>query len=155
MTFITLLAALLFGSTALFAQGPADKPSVVWKVTSEPVSGQTYKLTFTGRIEAGKHIYGIETEEGNPTGVDYVTDLTAGELVEASEKRDYRGEPVFFDKVVLTQEVTVEGAETVEGSVYWQACTDEMCSFPEEQEFTVALVEGAGAHQTAIGDPEE
>ncbi len=155
MTFITLLAALLFGSTALFAQGPADKPSVVWKVTSEPVSGQTYKLTFTGRIEAGKHIYGIETEEGNPTGVDYVTDLTAGELVEASEKRDYRGEPVFFDKVVLTQEVTVEGAETVEGSVYWQACTDEMCSFPEEQEFTVALVEGAGSHQTAIGDPEE
>ena len=155
MTFITLLAALLFGSTALFAQGPADKPSVVWKVASEPVSGQTYKLTFTGRIEAGKHIYGIETEEGNPTGVDYVTDLTAGELVEASEKRDYRGEPVFFDKVVLTQEVTVEGAETVEGSVYWQACTDEMCSFPEEQEFTVALVEGAGSHQTAIGDPEE
>ena len=155
MTFITLLAALLFGSTALFAQGPADKPSVVWKVTSEPVSGQTYKLTFTGRIEAGKHIYGIETEEGNPTGVDYVTDLTAGELVEASEKRDYRGEPVFFDKVVLTQEVTVEGAETVEGSVYWQACTDEMCSFPEEQEFAVALVEGAGSHQTAIGDPEE
>ena len=155
MTFITLLAALLFGSTALFAQGPADKPSVVWKVTSEPVSGQTYKLTFTGRIEAGKHIYGIETEEGNPSGVDYVTDLTAGELVEASEKRDYRGEPVFFDKVVLTQEVTVEGAETVEGSVYWQACTDEMCSFPEEQEFTVALVEGAGSHQTAIGDPEE
>ena len=155
MTFITLLAALLFGSTALFAQGPADKPSVVWKVTSEPVSGQTYKLTFTGRIEAGKHIYGIETEEGNPTGVDYVTDLTAGELVEASEKRDYRGEPVFFDKVVLTQEVTVEGTETVEGSVYWQACTDEMCSFPEEQEFTVALVEGAGSHQTAIGDPEE
>ena len=155
MTFITLLAALLFGSTALFAQGPADKPSVVWIVASEPVSGQTYKLTFTGRIEAGKHIYGIETEEGNPTGVDYVTDLTAGELVEASEKRDYRGEPVFFDKVVLTQEVTVEGAETVEGSVYWQACTDEMCSFPEEQEFTVALVEGAGSHQTAIGDPEE
>ena len=119
MTFITLLAALLLGSTALFAQGPADKPSVTWKVTSEPVSEQTYRLTFTGRIEAGKHIYGIETEEGNPTGVDYVTDLTAGELVEASEKRDYRGEPVFFDKVVLTQEVTVDGAETVEGSVYW------------------------------------
>ena len=151
MTFITFMAALLIGSTAVFAQ----EPSVRWKVESEEVTEGTYRLTFTGRIEAGKHIYGIETEEGNPTGVDYVTDLTAGELVEASEKKNYKGEPVFFDKVVLTQEVTVDGVDQVEGSVYWQACTDEMCSFPEEQEFTVSLVQGAGSHQTEISDPEE
>ena len=150
--FLLFAAALLTG-VAVFAQ--PDKPSVTWKVSSEQVVDQTYRLTFTGAIESGKHIYGVETEEGNPTGVSYTTALTAGPLLEASEKKDYNGEPVFFGNVTLTQEVTVEaGVSTVEGSVFWQACTDEMCMFPEEQEFTVSLTVDE-AHQTAIAEPDD
>ena len=149
-----LSAAALLLSVAVFAQ--TDKASVTWKVSSEQVADQTYRLTFTGDIEKGKHIYGVETEEGNPTGVSYATALTAGPLTEASGKVDFNGEPVFFDEVTLTQEVTVEpGITQVEGSVFWQACTDEMCMFPEEQEFTVRLGAVDEAHQTAIAEPED
>ena len=149
-----LSAAALLLSVAVFAQ--TDKASVTWKVSSEQVADQTYRLTFTGDIEKGKHIYGVETEEGNPTGVSYATELTASPLTEATGKVDFNGEPVFFDEVTLMQEVTVEpGITQVEGSVFWQACTDEMCMFPEEQEFTVRLGAVDEAHQTAIAEPED
>ena len=151
--FLLFAAALLTG-VAVFAQ--PEKASVTWEVASEQVTGQTYLLTFTGNIEKGKHIYGVETEEGNPTGVSYTTPLTAGPLTEVSDKVDLNGKPVFFDSVTLTQEVTVEaGISQVEGSVFWQACTDEMCMFPEEQEFTVSLGTADPAHQTAITEPED
>ena len=62
-------AAAFFASVAVFAQ----EPSVKWKVASEEVSEGTYKLTFTGRIEDGKHIYGVNPGIGNPVEVAYST----------------------------------------------------------------------------------
>ena len=48
----------------------------------------------------------------------------------------------------------MESGNTVEGSITWQACTEDMCGFPEEYAFSVT-VGPAAAHQTAIGDPED
>ena len=155
MTILTILAALLTGAAA-FAQGFDDGPSVTWKVTSEQLSGQQFQLTFTGRIADGKHIYGINPGIGNPVEVEYSTPVTAGPLQEVTKPQPYKDDLVFFNKAVFSQEVTVEPGTTVEGTITWQSCTEDMCGFPEDYAFAVTLgTSDAAAHQTAIGDPEK
>ena len=154
-TVLTFVAALFLG-VAVFAQGSGDKPSVTWKVSSEEVSEGTYQITFKGAIEEGKHIYGVNPSMGNPTEVEYTTDVTAGPLQEVTQSETYKDDQVFFKEAVFSQEVKAEAGTTVEGSIYWQACTEDTCSFPEEYAFSVKLgAVDAAAHQTAIGDPEK
>ena len=151
-----LITAALLISVAAFAQGLGGDASATWKVESEQVSEQTWNLTFSARIVDGKHIYGLNPVVGNPFEVEYSTSVTAGPLVEVTKPELFKDEPVFFKKAVFSQEVTAEPGTTVEGALFWQACTDEMCSFPEEYAFTVTLGPAdAAAHQTAIGDPEK
>ena len=142
--------AALFASVAVFAQ----TPSATWKVASKEVSEGTYELTFSAKIEEGKHIYGVNPGLGNPVEVEYATEVTAGPLQEVTKPQPYKDDLVFFKQAVFSQEVTVDPGTTVEGSVIWQACTEDMCGFPEEYEFKVTLGDAA-AHQTAIGDPEK
>ena len=154
-TVLTFVAALFLG-VAVFAQGSGDKPSVTWKVSSEEISEGTYQITFKGAIEEGKHIYGVNPSMGNPTEVEYTTDITAGPLQEVTQSETYKDDQVFFKEAVFSQEVKAEAGTTVEGSIYWQACTEDTCSFPEEYAFSVKLgAVDAAAHQTAIGDPEK
>ena len=148
---MAVVAALLL-SVAAFAQDA----SVRWKIASEQLSEQTFKLTFSGKIEDGKHIYGINPGIGNPVEVEYSTPVTAGQLQEVTKPQQYKEDLVFFREAVFSQEVTVEPGTDVEGVIIWQACTEDMCGFPEELEFTVTLgASDAAAHQTAIGDPEK
>ena len=151
-----LVAALLLSGAAAFAQGFGDKPSATWKVSSEEVSEGTYVLTFSAKIEKGMHIYGIHPGLGNPVEVEYATPVTADSLREVTRPQTYKDDLVFFDKAVFSQQVKADPGTSVEGSVYWQACTEDMCGFPEEYAFQVALGSADGtAHQTAIGDPEK
>ena len=147
--FISAFAALLV-SVAAFAQGP----SATWKVEARKVAEQTFRVSFTGTIASGQHIYGVAPEMGLPFEVNYASDVTAGPISEESTPTDYNGEPVFFNKAVFSQEVTAPEGTKLEGTLTWQACTEDMCGFPEEYEFSVALGK-ADAHSSAIGDPEK
>jgi thiol:disulfide interchange protein DsbD len=144
-----LLVAALFVGVAAFAQ----EASVKWKVAAEQLTEQSFRITFTGTIAPGQHIYGTAPEMGMPFEVEYSSNVTAGPICEESTPTDYDGEPVFFNQAVFSQEVTAEEGTTLEGTLTWQACTDDMCGFPEEYEFSVPLGK-AGAHSSAIGDPE-
>jgi thiol:disulfide interchange protein DsbD len=137
-------------SVAAFAQGP----SATWKVEARKVAEQTFRVSFTGTIASGQHIYGIAPEMGLPFEVNYTSDVTAGPISEESTPTDYNGEPVFFNKAVFSQEVTAPEGTKLEGTLTWQACTEDMCGFPEEYKFSVALGK-ADAHSSAIGDPEK
>ena len=154
---LTFFLAALFWSVAVFAQGFGDKPSVSWKIASEQVSEQTYKITFSGQIEDGKHIYGLHPGIGNPVEVTYDTEgITAGPLQEELEPVTYKEDLVFFKKAVFSQEVTVPSGSRLDGTIIWQACSEDMCGFPEDYAFSVAVGPAEDtAHQTAIGDPEK
>ena len=147
--FLSAFAALLV-SVAAFAQGP----SATWKVEARKVAEQTFRVSFTGTIASGQHIYGIAPEIGLPFEVNYASDVTAGPISEESTPTDYKGGPVFFNKAVFSQEVTAPEGTSLEGTLTWQACTEDMCGFPEEYGFSVALGK-ADAHSSAIGDPEK
>ena len=150
MTFLAILAALLLGAAA-----SAQDASVRWKVAAEQVAEQTWKMTFSGKIEDGKHIYGVNPGIGNPVEVHYTSPVTAGPLQEVTEPQKYKDDLVFFGEAVFSQEVTAEACTTVEGTIEWQACTEDMCGFPEEQEFSLTLGAADAAHQTAIAEPED
>ena len=145
-----LVFAALFASVALFAQ----TPSATWKVASKELEEGKYELTFSAKIEDGQHIYGVNPGVGNPVEVTYSTPVTAGPLQEVTKPQPYKDDLVFFKQAVFSQEVTVDPGTTVEGTLMWQACTEDMCGFPEEYEFKVTLGD-VSAHQTAIGDPEK
>ena len=143
---ITSLAAALLTGAAVFAQ----TPSVRWNVS---VEGD--EILFTAKIPSGQHIYDTRNEF-NPTTVVFTSlegvELSGG-LEERSEASVFKGDRGFSSRAVFAQKVSGEGR--AEGIIRWQACTDEMCGMPEEEEFSVTVGAPSEVIGTAIEDPEE
>ena len=137
---MALVAALLLGSVASFAQAP--EATAKWSVSSKAVSGDVFELTFKANIEDGWHIYTID-HEYNPIVIEFASNQgysLEGDLNQVTKPSDFQGEKVFFDSVVLTQRVKLAGnAATVTGEVSWSGCNDQFCAAPESWEFSVPL----------------
>lgn len=146
---MALVAALLLGSVASFAQAP--EATAKWSVSSKAVSGDVFELTFKASIEDGWHIYTID-HEYNPIVIEFTPSegySLEGGLNQVTKPSDFQGEKVFFDLVTLTQRVKLTGNEaTVTGEVSWSGCNDRFCAAPESWEFSMPLAV-AGATQSA------
>lgn len=146
---MALVAALLLGSVASFAQAP--EATAKWSVSSKAVSGDVFELTFKASIEDGWHIYTID-HEYNPIVIEFTPSegySLEGGLNQVTKPSDFQGEKVFFDFVTLTQRVKLTGNEaTVTGEVFWSGCNDRFCAAPESWEFSMPLAV-AGATQSA------
>lgn len=146
---MALVAALLLGSVASFAQAP--EATAKWSVSSKAVSGDVFELTFKASIEDGWHIYTID-HEYNPIVIEFTPSKgysLEGGLNQVTKPSDFQGEKVFFDFVTLTQRVKLTGNEaTVTGEVSWSGCNDRFCAAPESWEFSMPLAV-AGATQSA------
>lgn len=146
---MALVAALLLGSVASFAQAP--EATAKWSVSSKAVSGDVFELTFKASIEDGWHIYTID-HEYTPIVIEFTPSegySLEGGLNQVTKPSDFQGEKVFFDFVTLTQRVKLTGNEaTVTGEVSWSGCNDRFCAAPESWEFSMPLAV-AGATQSA------
>lgn len=149
---LALVAALLLGSVASFAQAP--EATAKWSVSSKAVSGDVFELTFKASIEDGWHIYTID-HEYNPIVIEFTPSegySLEGGLNQVTKPSDFQGEKVFFDFVTLTQRVKLTGNEaTVTGEVSWSGCNDRFCAAPESWEFSMPLAV-AGATQSAASN---
>ena len=132
----------------------AQEPSVEWSARGEELGEGLFRVTLTGRIADGMHIYGL-ADAYNPTAVEWAEGtVTEGPLEALTETEAFGEDQVFFQKAVFAQNVRGEAGNTISGTVTWQACTDTQCGFPEEHKFSVKLPGAAAeAHQSAIGDP--
>lgn len=141
---IALVAALLIGSVATFAQAP--EATAKWSVSSKAVSDNVFELTFKANIEDGWHIYTIDNAY-NPIVIDFADSpeySLEGTLNQVTQPTEPKGEKVFFDSVKLTQLVKLTGSEaTVTGEVSWSGCNDQFCAAPEAWEFSVPLAADA------------
>lgn len=141
---IALVAALLIGSVATFAQAP--EATAKWSVSSKAVSDNVFELTFKANIEDGWHIYTIDNAY-NPIVIDFADSpeySLEGTLNQVTQPTELKGEKVFFDSVKLTQLVKLTGSEaTVTGEVSWSGCNDQFCAAPETWEFSVPLAADA------------
>lgn len=141
---IALVAALLIGSVATFAQAP--EATAKWSVSSKAVSDNVFELTFKASIEDGWHIYTID-HAYNPIVIEFAESpeySLEGTLNQVTQPTELKGEKVFFDSVKLTQLVKLTGSEaTVTGEVSWSGCDDRFCAAPETWEFSVPLAADA------------
>ena len=137
---MALVAALLIGSVASFAQAP--EATAKWSVSSKAVSDNVFELTFKASIEDGWHIYTID-HEYNPIVIEFTEDSgysLEGNLIQVTKPTELKGEKVFFDSVTLSQLVKLTGDKaTVTGEVSWSGCNDQFCAAPESWEFSVPL----------------
>ena len=136
--------AALCAAFGVYGQGFGQQPeTVTWKVTSEQTGPDTFKLIFTGEIAEGWHTYDIASEL-YPTDVifDEVQEgyELVGDLYPVTEPVDFEGDPVYFDKIVIGQDVRLT-AETAApgGEITWMACTETQCASPEFLKFSVKL----------------
>lgn len=141
---MALVAALLIGSVATFAQAP--EATAKWSVSSKAVSDNVFELTFKANIEDEWHIYTIDNAY-NPIVIDFADSpeySLEGTLNQVTQPTELKGEKVFFDSVKLTQLVKLTGSEaTVTGEVSWSGCNDQFCAAPETWEFSVPLAADA------------
>lgn len=141
---IALVAALLIGSVATFAQAP--EATAKWSVSSKAVSDNVFELTLKANIEDGWHIYTIDNAY-NPIVIDFADSpeySLEGTLNQVTEPTEFKGEKVFFDSVTITQLVRLTGSEAmVTGEVSWSGCDDRFCAAPETWGFSVPLAADA------------
>ncbi|MCD8313204.1 MAG: thioredoxin family protein [Bacteroidales bacterium] len=153
---ILLPLAFLLAGTAGFAQGLGlDDTTVSWRVKCEPVIDSLYKITFSGRISEGWHIYPLESDL-------YPTEFEFGEITgcrldgdpyEISIRDDLNGNPVFNEEAVFAQNVILdEPTGTVNGSITWMGCTSTQCASPEYYDFTVKIKGESDAAAPAKSD---
>ena len=150
--------AALSAAIAVSAQLPGEALSTVkWNVTWEHVSADTCRIIFNGSISEGWHTYDTRSSL-YPTDVifgenpsDYVL---SGELHEISTPVPFEGEPVFFDEIILAQDIVLTDENAaVNGEITWMACTETQCASPEFLEFEVMLSgtpRQASPHQEAV-----
>ena len=150
---VALVAALLIGSVASFAQAP--EATAKWSVSCKVVSENVYELTFKASIVDGWHIYTVD-HAYNPISIEFASDQgysLVGGLNQVTKPSDFQGEKVFFDSVTLTQRVKLTGSEaTVTGEVSWSGCNDRFCAAPESWEFSVPLAAAVPAASASSDD---
>lgn len=153
---LSLLAALAF-ALPLSGQGAGmmAEQTVDWTVGSEEISPDVYRVTLTGTILPGYHIYDTHDKYSGTELTLSGSGFIAGELQEA-EPATEEGE--FYGRAVFYFDVTMDSADpvTLEGSVIWTACRDQVCGFPEEFAFTLDFTpSGVAPARAAFTLPEQ
>lgn len=153
---LTLLAVLaialpLFGQNA----GTVADETVTWTVSSEEISRDVYRVTLEGTILPGYHIYDTHDKYSGTELTLSGSGFIAGELQEAepaTEEGEFYGRAVFYFDVMMDSADPV----TLEGSIGWTACRDQVCGFPEDYAFTLHFTphapETAGTTETLTID---
>lgn len=153
---LSLLATLAF-ALPLSGQGAGmmAEQTVDWTVDSEEISPDVYRVTLTGTILPGYHIYDTHDKYSGTELTLSGSGFIAGELQEAepaTEEGEFYGRAVFYFDVTINSTDPV----TLEGSVIWTACRDQVCGFPEEFAFTLAFTpSGAAPARAAFTLPEQ
>lgn len=153
---LSLLATLAF-ALPLSGQGAGmmAEQTVDWTVGSEEIRPDVYRVTLTGTILPGYHIYDTHDKYSGTELTLSGSGFIAGELQEA-EPATEEGE--FYGRAVFYFDVTMDSADpvTLEGSVIWTACRDQVCGFPEEFAFTLDFTpSGAAPARAAFTLPEQ
>ncbi len=166
-----LLTFVMFIFAALYTSAQIVTP-VKWDIKFNKLSDKQAEVTFSAKIEAGWHLYGLDIPEDgpNPTSVEW-TELTGVELdggltpdrAPHSEEDEMFGMTLTWwtNTVILTQKLTITDPDyiQVKGGINYNACNDEACIPPQTDRFK--FTEGApkaspaSAEQTAMQTPNQ
>ena len=140
--FITLFFALL-----AMAAGAQMQDPVHFSVSQKKVSEDIVEVTFSGKIDAGWHVYSTELPADGPISATITTETADG--AKAEGKLGHRGNEVnqydnmfgmnlryFENSVTFVQKYKLTGKTYhIKGYLEYGACNDEMCMPPTQVEF--------------------
>lgn len=129
---------------------------VSWSASATHVEGNLWRITVTGEIESGYHIYDCSEYAFGATPTEI---SISGKGVTASGDVQIESEVIKeYDEVldlsigtisgtaVFTQDVKLAARKSdVDVNIYYMACTGETCTPPAEVTLSVALGGGASA----------
>ena len=139
---ITLLLALLAVTAGAQMQDP-----VHFSVSQKKVAENIVEVTFSGKIDAGWHVYSTGLPADGPISATITTETADG--VKAEGKLGHRGNEInkfdnmfqmnlryFENSVTFVQKYKITGKTYhVKGYLEYGSCNDEMCMPPAQVEF--------------------
>ena len=139
--------------------GFSQTTTVTWKTDVRQKNDSLYTIVFTGQIIDGYHTYGTVTEMGYPAGAEFSPEDSgysiSGPMYDLGTKTDYEGEQVYFNEIILAQDVTVSKEQVkVNGELNWQSCNEDYCNMPEYWEFSVDIKASPAISQGTAGSGE-
>lgn len=140
------LLLLLFAVTTLAAQAQMEDP-VHFSVKQKQVSPTEVEVIFTGKIDAGWHVYSTGLPSDGPVSASLKTEKAEG--AKASGKLGHRGKEInkfdnmfgmnlryFEHSVTFVQKYKITGKTYhIKGYLEYGACNDENCMPPTAVEF--------------------
>lgn len=141
-----------FGCTLLFSlffvAQCAAQSEVTWKFS---FNSKTSTFSASAEIGEGWHLYStkksvelgpIPTEfEFATEGIQLVGDIQEPLPIKAFDVNFEETLLYFEDQVLLTQEMKVNGAEKIDGTVTYMVCNESMCMPPIDVEFTIEVTD--------------
>lgn len=144
------LLAFLLSAVAAWAQ-------VSFTVSQKRVSPTEIDIVFTGKVDAGWHIYGVHIGDGGPTAASFGTDAIKGARLKGGLKEGpgikKMHDPIFDMPVtyfegtaVFTQRIELTDKDyEVKGYLRYGACDDQSCLPPTTVDHTVKGSDGPAA----------
>lgn len=153
-----LFLGLFFSPGSLSAQPDMENP-VHWSSSTSALSADTFRVTFTAKIDLPWHLYDLGPYENgpNPTAFTFAAHPSLkpiGEVVQATAPTRVHDEMFgmtigyFAREAVFTQDFQLVAPATgakLTATVEWMACDDSNCLPPSEQEFTLLIGDPAVA----------
>jgi thiol:disulfide interchange protein DsbD len=144
-----LMLALLTGCLVQAQENPVN-----WRYSIRKVSGNIFEVHITANIESGWHLYAQKQPEDAialPTSFKFARNpfiTLQGKVKEVGKKQLFKDETVgiaayqYEDKVDFIQRVQlnkIKGKTNLNGTISFQACTNEKCLPPATTDFSVNL----------------
>ena len=147
----------LFLLLLCFTASAQMQEPVKFSVTQKTLSDTEFEIVFTGKVEAGWHVYSTDIPDGGPTPAAIIFDQIKG--VEPVGKLKLAGKVVKqFDNLfemevsymegqaTFIQKMRITGADySVKGILTYGACNDENCIPPSEVGFSFSGKGKAGS----------
>lgn len=157
-----LVNLLLFALVSVTAMAQFQNP-VKFSVEQKKISDSEFELVFTGKIDAGWHVYSTDIAEGGPTaatvdfdvkkGAEPVGKLTPAGKVHAKFDEMFGMDVTYMEgTAVFVQKMKITAPEyEVKGYLTFGACNDQNCIPPTTVDFSYS---GKGVAAKAEKKPE-
>lgn len=140
---------LLMLSVTPFLGFAQDSYPVTWSFSSEKINKLMYKIKCRATIKEPYHIYPQSSEGGLgiPTEFSFVENPDVAFIGTMDEKgveqKDGESLPYYAKGAIFTQTVKLKTDKktTLEFSIKFQACTNQMCLLPTSKQFSIILNE--------------
>ena len=147
----------LFLLLLCFTASAQMQEPVKFSVTQKTLSDTEFEIVFTGKVEAGWHVYSTDIPDGGPTpaaiifdqikGVEPVGKLKpAGKVVKQFDNLFEMEVSYMEGQATFIQKMRITGADySVKGILTYGACNDENCLPPSEVGFSFSGKGKAGS----------